>query len=296
MIDHDKLPTDFVNAFADTSFHENPRLCPVGRVYIWREKPSNKRRLKADLWFFKIDVNDSFQTNYMMMSGRVDIGWACSARNMLRRSAITHLLPNQQMTQTILKNLLLTCAFFLLPATAANAVTIGTLFRFGSLGSAIEGETASGYGPLTSSVVSDAFGGSWTNEGTVSASTPGLANDLLQITVTGGGWNTYNAGGTWSIDPSFWSQYDSAVIGWKVGTGSGTPDFFLFNITSGQTSGTWSYFSWDILNLGLGAPFSNNVQLYGSQPKNVPDGGATVTLMGLALAGVVVVRRFIKGV
>jgi hypothetical protein len=189
-----------------------------------------------------------------------------------------------------LKSLLFAGAGLLLPMASANAITIGGLMRSGTLNSAIDGETDSGSGSLNAIIVHNAFGGTWTNEGTITSGTPGLANDLLKINVTSGTLNGLSVSVTWTIDPSFWTHYGNAVIGWSVGSFLGDPDFFMFEIKPGETSGTWSY-----LHLDLTGSISD-IQLYGSGPKGVgvPDNGSTVGLMGFAMGGMAAVRRFKK--
>ena len=187
-----------------------------------------------------------------------------------------------------LKNLLaLTCAGFLLPVSAANALPIVGLNRTGTLDTAIAGGIGT-ESNLDANLVHNVFGGTWTEVGHLDSSNTGPTVDLLTMTFTNGTWGGTDVAGTWAIDPSFWATYGSAVIGWHVGNGSGDPDEFLFQIAPNQTSGTWSY----KVNSGSGGGFSN-FQLFGSgKPTSVPDGGATAGLLGLTLGGVVMFRRF----
>ncbi|HEU5124430.1 MAG TPA: hypothetical protein VFW05_10240 [Verrucomicrobiae bacterium] len=177
-------------------------------------------------------------------------------------------------------------------ATSASAlnITIGSAQRTGSLSSATQGATGSGTGNLDASTVNAAFGDSWTEVGHLDPGT-GLNDGFLTITLTSGAWGANNVAGTWAIAPSFWTTYGDAVIGWHVGNGSGDPDFFMFLIEHGQTSGTWSY---DRLS-GGGGGFSN-MQLFGSgkPTTRVPDGGLTVLMLGSALTGLGAIARRIK--
>jgi hypothetical protein len=185
-----------------------------------------------------------------------------------------------------LKSFFLTLAVSVFPLATANALslTITGTDRTGTLGDAIASAGTSNN--LKADEVAAAFGGTWTDKGHID---PGaLSEGLLSITFTTGGWGGSNVAGTWTIDPSFWSLYGSAVIGWHVGNGGGDPDSFMFLIEPGATTGTWSYKD------GSGGGGLSNVQLYGSgAPRNVPDGGTTVALLGLAIGGVVVARRFV---
>jgi hypothetical protein len=183
------------------------------------------------------------------------------------------------------KSLFLTFAFSLLPVGAANAlsITVTGANRTGTLGDAIDAGWTDGN--LKASDVKTEFGGDWTKEGEI---TKGLSNDLLSITFTKGTWGDAGVAGTWTIDPSFWTLYGSAVIGWHAGNGGGDPDSFMFLIEPGATTGTWSY-------EGERGGGLSNFQLYGSgPPQKVPDGGATVIMLGLVLGGVAVAHRFIK--
>ena len=186
-----------------------------------------------------------------------------------------------------LKHLAIMALAVLLSAGSASAITIGSLQRTGTLDSATAGAMANDSN-LFASTVNAAFPvvGGWTNAGHLDTST-GLSDLSLTITFTSGTWNSNNVAGTWTIGSSFWTTYADAVIGWHVGNGNGTPNEFMFLVTQGATSGTWSY---DRLS-GGGGGFSN-MQLFGSGTgTQVPDGGATVALLGLALAGIAGVRR-----
>ncbi|HLP75558.1 MAG TPA: hypothetical protein VK327_01460 [Candidatus Paceibacterota bacterium] len=170
----------------------------------------------------------------------------------------------------------------------ANAltITIGSSERTGSLTSATQGATANDAN-LFASTVNTAFGGTWTERGHLDS---GTSDDLFTISLTTGGWNGTHVTGIWSIAPSFWTIYGKAVIGWHVGNGQGSPDEFMFLVTQGQTTGTWSYDRLD----GGGGGFSN-IQLFGSEkPRvSVPDVGATILLLGTALSGLgLITRRF----
>lgn len=178
----------------------------------------------------------------------------------------------------------------------STPITIGSVQRTGTLNSATAGATYIG-GNLDASVVNAAFSGMapWTEVGHLDSGA-GLSQGLLTITLgSGQNWNDNNVNGTWTIASSFWTSYANAVIGWHVGQGSGDPDVFMFLITQGATSGTWSY---DRLT-GGGGGFSN-MQLFGSgTPRNpnvsIPDGGTTVLMLGAALSGLgMMVRRFRK--
>jgi hypothetical protein len=194
-----------------------------------------------------------------------------------------------------LSRLLAICgASLVLACSSANAasITVGTAFRTGTLSSAVSGATAN-TGNLGSTEVNTAFGGTWTNLGSLSN---GTSNGFLTISFLGGtGFGDEHVNGTWSIDPTFWTSYNSAVIGWHVGNGGGDPDSFMFKITPLATSGTWSY---DKLS-GGGGGFSN-IQLYGANQSStstappVPDGGSTAVLLGLALCGVSVTRKLVN--
>src|SRR5690554_5658926 len=63
-------------------------------------------------------------------------------------------------------------------------------------------------------------------------------NGYLSATLTSGSWGGSNVAGTWAISPSFWSQYEEAVLSIHVGNGNGDPDFFAWLITPNATSGT----------------------------------------------------------
>jgi hypothetical protein len=135
--------------------------------------------------------------------------------------------------------------------------------------------------------IADAFGDTWLKEGELTAAG---TNDLFTITLNSG--NTWGNGpltGTWSIDSSFWSAYGRAVISMHVGNGGagGNPDWFLWEVTGGATSGTFHYEK----NFGNGGGLSNLFLWGGGDPELVPDAGATAILVGLGLITLALFRR-----
>ena len=106
-----------------------------------------------------------------------------------------------------------------------------------TMASVVRCEYLNGVNPGVSDVAA-AYGGTWTQKGELTAAG---SNDLLTITLTSGGFGSGDASGTWAISSSFWNTYGQAVISTHVGQGQGDPDAWMFLITPGELSGTWSY-------------------------------------------------------
>lgn len=172
------------------------------------------------------------------------------------------------------------------PPTQRTASLTDATAGFGGEGNATVADVNGGFGSLApwTEVASMARGDNATGSFTV-----GLLTIALSAGDKWGNDPDNKITGTWAIDASFWTQYADAAISMHVGGGrqSNTPDHFVWHVADGATSGTWSYDGSCCNGGGL-----SNFKLYGSGTgTSVPDGGSTLALIGLAVAGLGLARR-----
>lgn len=175
------------------------------------------------------------------------------------------------------------------PPTQRTASLTDATAGFGGEGNATVADVNGGFGSLApwTEVASMERGNNATGSFTV-----GLLTIALSAGDKWGNDSDKKITGTWAIDASFWTQYADAAISMHVGGGgsSRTPDHFVWHIADGATSGTWSYDGSAFGNGGGGG--LSNFKLFGSGTgTNVPDGGSTLALIGLAVAGLGLARR-----
>lgn len=140
-------------------------------------------------------------------------------------------------------------------------------------------------GTVQATTVADRFGGTWLKEGELTS--PG-SNDLFTVELTSGTWGIGPTYGTWAIDSSFWSTYGRAVISMHVGNGAGNPDWYLWEVKTNETAGTFFYHR----HAGNGGGMSN-LFLWGSgTPQRTPDAGSTLVLVGGLLSVLAFTRVF----
>ncbi len=181
------------------------------------------------------------------------------------------------------------------PQASAASITLGgplPLTRTATLTSAVSGTT--GEGNATVSDVQAAYNFStWTERADV---TSVGTNGWLNVTLTSGSFGSQPAAGNWTItNNAFWTTYGAGAISMHVGGGQGTPDHFIWLLTPGQLTGTWSYNGGSANGGGL-----SNLKLYSnsSTPNTggggrVPDGGTTMLSLGVALLGLGSMRKLI---
>lgn len=205
---------------------------------------------------------------------------------------------------TLFKSALALCTGALLMAAGesqATYITYSSADRTAGLGSA----TSVKWGPgnATAAVVNATLptgdaGDPWVERGSVAGGSAGpgtIMDGDLTVEVLTGNWGSGGPlTGKWTINnPTFWSDYGFAAISLHVGNGGGEPDHWIWEITNGETTGTWNYEKLDGGGGGL-----SNLKLYshgeGDDTTTVPEGGASFALMGLALAGLGATRRFLK--
>ena len=198
---------------------------------------------------------------------------------------------------TLIKTACCALALGTIVALPAKALLIDdpSFERKASLDSATSGK--SGMGNPGAADIQTAFPTDpWTKEGEL---TSNGANDLLTVSLTSGNWGDDTVAGTWSIAASFWTTYGEGVISMHVGGGKvdGTgqrddanPEWFAWQITQGETSGTFS-----LTRKSGGGGGISNLKLWGrgepQETTTVPDGGASLALLGLGLAAVGAIRR-----
>ena len=104
------------------------------------------------------------------------------------------------------------------------------------------------------------------------------------IVVTGLGGTS----GTFSFNVSLWSSYSNLIIVFKSGVGQADPDWAAFDLDPLTVGG-----SWNIYNDAEGGDQSLSLaSLYGLPgTTTVPDGGATLGLLGLGMLGLGYLRR-----
>jgi hypothetical protein len=91
----------------------------------------------------------------------------------------------------------------------------------------------------------------------------------------------------------------SAVISMHVGNGNGEPDHFIWALSPGLLTGSWSYNGNSPL---LGGGGFSNMKLYSSAAGipgtggggRVPDGGTTIALLGVSLLGLGSARKLMS--
>lgn len=149
-----------------------------------------------------------------------------------------------------------------------------------------------GEGNATAAIVSTALTGTWIERGSVEADDAPLFSDgMLDIDLTPpGAFGGRLVSGTWTItNANFWTSFGMGAISLHVGGGQGTPDHFIWKLTDGAMSGTWSYDGTAFNGGGL-----SNLKLYSTgngTTRRVPDGGTTIALLGMALLGLGGVRK-----
>ena len=169
------------------------------------------------------------------------------------------------------------------PPTQRTASLTDATAGFGGEGNATAATVNAGFAPLAP----------WTERGSIAGAqdTGGTLSDgLLTVALLTGTWgNNGPVTGTWAIGASFWTLYADAAISMHAGGGrqSNTPDHFVWHVADRATSGTFSYDGTCCNGGGL-----SNIKLYSSGTgTSVPDGGSTLALVGLAIAGLGLARR-----
>lgn len=100
--------------------------------------------------------------------------------------------------------------------------------------------------------------------------------------LTGAPSLTAGLSGTFNINPLAYATYDRIAIGFKSGEGQLDPDWAVFELADNTLSGSWAISERQELSHAL---------LYGiGTPTSVPEPG-TLPLIGLAVAGIAVVKR-----
>ena len=108
------------------------------------------------------------------------------------------------------------------------------------------------------------------------------SNEPAGLVITGLGATS----GTFSFDVSLWSSFSNLIIVFKTGEGQADPDWAAFDLDFNTTSGLW-----EIVNPGPGSQSLSHASLYGLPGTTVPDGGATLGLLGLGMLGLGYLRR-----
>jgi hypothetical protein len=111
-------------------------------------------------------------------------------------------------------------------------------------------------------------------------------------TLGGQSFTQSGSSGTFSINPSLWSNWEDLFIGFKFGTGNQPDEWFVYQLVDGVSTGTWSF----VNVFGRGGGLSH-VTLYGIGSRNGGgDGGVvsapgTLALVGLGLFAAGAIRR-----
>lgn len=182
-----------------------------------------------------------------------------------------------------------------LPQMSAASITLGgpsPTTRTATLTSAVNGTTGSGNATVTDVQAAYNFA-TWTERANV---TSVGNNGSLTVTLTSGSFGSQPAAGTWTItNNAFWTTFGAGAISMHVGGGQGTPDHFIWRLTPGQLTGTWSYNGGTANGGGLSnlKLYSNNSTPTPSGGGRVPDGGTTITALGFALLGLGSMRKLI---
>jgi hypothetical protein len=87
--------------------------------------------------------------------------------------------------------------------------------------------------------------------------------------------------GTFQFDASFWDTFATGAIGFKFGTGNQPDEWFVYQLGSGVTSGSWHFFEFD----KPGGSGLSHVNLYGMDRVSAVPIPAAAWLFGSVLVG-----------
>jgi hypothetical protein len=166
-----------------------------------------------------------------------------------------------------------------------------TTGRCATLTDAVSG--VAGTANATVTQVEAAFGGDWTEVGSVEVAGDPVTHGMLTINFTEGQVGAKKAAGTWAISSAF--DYGDLAISMHVGNSKDTaptePDHFIWLVLTGGPggpfNGTWTYDGTDIKGGGL-----SNIKAYGRNAVTVTEPGTSVGLLFTGLAALAVLRRF----